>query len=146
MAKEMQALYVERFRASEARVDAAPKELQELDARLSRLRQRRGGDPDLTTDELQAAIERAEAKRAELSRRSLSETLGQSAVDALRAADAYRRQIEQGLDGDPRAALKARVILRDLFGEDSPCAAIRWEPVAEYAYAGSIAQGCRDRW
>ena len=33
-----------------------------------------------------------------------------------RAAEAYRRQIEQGLDGDPRAALKARVILRDLFG------------------------------
>ena len=33
-----------------------------------------------------------------------------------KAADAYRRQIEQGLDGDPRAALKARVILRELFG------------------------------
>jgi hypothetical protein len=33
-----------------------------------------------------------------------------------RAAELYRRQIAQGLDGDPRAALKARVILRELFG------------------------------
>jgi hypothetical protein len=33
-----------------------------------------------------------------------------------RGAEAYRRQITLGLDGDPRAALKARVILRELFG------------------------------
>ncbi len=32
-----------------------------------------------------------------------------------RAAEAYRRQITQGLAGDERAALKARVILRGLF-------------------------------
>jgi hypothetical protein len=31
------------------------------------------------------------------------------------AAELYRRQIAQGLDGDPRAALKARVFLRDWF-------------------------------
>ena len=28
----------------------------------------------------------------------------------------YRKQIAAGSDGDPRAALKARVILRELFG------------------------------
>jgi len=33
-----------------------------------------------------------------------------------RAAEACRRQITQGLAGDQRAALKARVILRQLFG------------------------------
>jgi hypothetical protein len=33
-----------------------------------------------------------------------------------RAAEAYRRQIIQGLAGDQRAALKARMILRQLFG------------------------------
>jgi hypothetical protein len=33
-----------------------------------------------------------------------------------KAADAYRRQITQGLDNDPRAADKARVILRKLLG------------------------------
>jgi len=30
-------------------------------------------------------------------------------------AEQYRRQIALGLDGDPRAALKARVVLRELF-------------------------------
>jgi len=32
-----------------------------------------------------------------------------------KAAELYRRQIALGLDGDPRAALKARVALRELF-------------------------------
>ena len=32
------------------------------------------------------------------------------------AAEMYRRQIIDGLDLDPRAALKARVFLRDWFG------------------------------
>jgi hypothetical protein len=39
-------------------------ELEALDARIERSRERlKGGDPDLTADELQAAIDRAEAKR-----------------------------------------------------------------------------------
>jgi len=33
-----------------------------------------------------------------------------------KAADAYRRQIEEGLGNDPRAAGKARAILRKLLG------------------------------
>ena len=33
-----------------------------------------------------------------------------------KAAAEYVRQIKMGLDGDPRAALKARLILRDLVG------------------------------
>jgi hypothetical protein len=33
-----------------------------------------------------------------------------------KAAAMYCRQIEQGLEGDPRAALKARIILRDMLG------------------------------
>ena len=33
-----------------------------------------------------------------------------------KAAEAFRRQVEQGLDGDQRAALKARVFLRELLG------------------------------
>jgi hypothetical protein len=32
-----------------------------------------------------------------------------------KAADLYRRQLAEGLDGDPREALKARVFLRDWF-------------------------------
>ena len=38
-----------------------------------------------------------------------------------KAAEAYRKQIERGLDGDTRAAAKARVILRDLLGPIQMC-------------------------
>jgi hypothetical protein len=34
------------------------------------------------------------------------------------AAELYRDQIKRGLDGDPRAALKARVIVRKLFNDE----------------------------
>lgn len=44
-----------------------PRELQELNARIERLRERlKRGDADMTPDEIQAAIERAEAKAHEL--------------------------------------------------------------------------------
>ena len=57
------------------------------------------GDPDMTADELQAAIDRAEEKRAEL-RDQQSAAIPSSKVFTML----------------PRAALKARVILRELFG------------------------------
>jgi site-specific DNA recombinase len=60
LAKEMQTYYAERLREKETRAIEAPRELQELVARIARLRERlRAGDPDLTADELQGAIERA---------------------------------------------------------------------------------------
>jgi len=71
----------------------------------------------MTPDEIQAAIERAEAKAREL------QGLGSAAMPAMevftmlpRAAEAYRRQITLGLEGEPRATLKVRSILRELFG------------------------------
>lgn len=74
-----------------------------------------GGKP--TPDEIQAAIERAEAKAQEL------QSLDARTAPALkvftmlpRAAEAYRRPISLGLEGEPRATLKTRSILRDLFG------------------------------
>jgi hypothetical protein len=42
-----------------------------------------------------------------------------------RAAQLYRRQIEEGLDGNPREALKARVFLREWFSGK-----IRFEPLS----------------
>src|SRR6185437_5461524 len=57
--KEMQDHYVERVRATQERAVEAPRELQELAARIERLRERlQHGDPDMTADELQAAIDR----------------------------------------------------------------------------------------
>jgi site-specific DNA recombinase len=114
MAKEMQTSYIDHLRTLQARVTEQPRELQELNARIERLRERlKHGDPDMTPDEIQAAIERAEAKAGEL------QGLGSAAMPAMkvftllpRAAEAYRRQIALGLEGEPRATLKARSMLR----------------------------------
>jgi hypothetical protein len=71
----------------------------------------------MAADEIQAAIDRAAAKRSELQDQQHSAIPSAKMFTMLpRAAEAYRRQITLGLDGDPRAALKARSILRELFG------------------------------
>jgi site-specific DNA recombinase len=118
MAKEMRASYVEFLRALQMREAERPQELQELTARIERLRERlRRGDPDMAPDEIQAAIERAEAKARELGGLVATSTPAMKAFTMLpKAAEAYRRQITLGLEGEPRAALKARLILRELFG------------------------------
>ena len=118
MAKEMQSYYAERLRAMQTRAAEAPKELQELTARIERLRERlKKGDPDMTADELQAGIERAEQNRQELEAQQPAAKASAKVLSALpRAAEMFRRQVEQGLDGDERAALKARVFLRELLG------------------------------
>jgi len=128
IAKEMQDYYVERVRAIQARAVEAPRELQELGARIDRLRERlRKGDPDMPADEMQAAIDRAETKRRELEAQQ-PEARGSAKVLAMlpRAANLYRRQLLEGLDGDYRAALKTRVFLREWFGGK-----IRLEPLAD---------------
>jgi site-specific DNA recombinase len=67
MAQEMYAAYAERMREIAARAETLQREIQELDARITRLHERlKAGDPDLAADELQAGIERAENKRREL--------------------------------------------------------------------------------
>ena len=63
MAQEMRAAYAERMREIAARAETLPREIQELDARITRLHERlKAGDPDLAADELQAGIERPENK------------------------------------------------------------------------------------
>jgi site-specific DNA recombinase len=118
MAKEMQAAYVERLKEIAQRAESVPQEAAELDARIARLRERlKKGDPDLTPDELQPAIERAETKRRELDH--ARSTVGNSAqiLSVLpKAAAYYGQQISLGLDGDPGAAAKARPIVRELLG------------------------------
>ncbi len=77
-------------------------------------------------DELRAAIDKAEAKRRELMDLS-SETKDSAKVMSMlpKAAELYRQQITDGLDGTPEAAAKARTILRDMLGE------IRLQPAAD---------------
>jgi hypothetical protein len=118
MAVEIQRVYNERMAARQKRTEEAPKELQEIEARIARLRERlQRGDPDMAADEIQAAIERAESKRDELAS-AQPEAKQQAKILTLlpKAAELYRRQIVDGLNGNARAALKARALLRDLFG------------------------------
>lgn len=59
MAKEMRAYFLDRTRAMETRAIEVPRELQELRARIERLRERlKQGDADMAADEIQAAIDR----------------------------------------------------------------------------------------
>jgi site-specific DNA recombinase len=128
MAKEMHAYYAERFKAMQTRAAEVPQELRELGARIERLRERlRKGDPDLAADELEAALERAEAKRRELEAQQPEAKASAKVLSMLpRAAKEYRRQVMQGLEGNPREALKARVFLREWFGGK-----IRLEPLPD---------------
>jgi len=119
MAREMQSYYNERMGAQAAAAVEAPKELVDLGARICRLHERLAhGDPDMTTDEIQAAIDRAETKRLELKEASGPKPSRASNIPSAlpRAANLYKRQIALGLNGDRRAADKARVLLRDWFG------------------------------
>ena len=118
MAREMQSYFRARAETARAKATERPRELAELDARLERLRARlKDGDDDMTHDDPAAVIECVEAQRRELESELPEAKAGDKILRILpRAAAEYRRQIAQGLDGDRRAALKARVILRGLFG------------------------------
>ena len=107
--EEIQQYYLERVQAMKTRASEAPHELQELTARIERLRDRlRCGDPDMTADELQAAIDRAVEKHQELHAQQSAAAVPVKVLSILpRAAELYRRQVTLGLDGNPQAALKA---------------------------------------
>lgn len=104
--------------------------LQDLAARIARLRERmKNGDPDMTVDEPQAAIDRAEVKRRLLDEQQfgVSGPMMSKALAVMpRAAELYRRQVAQGLDGNQQAAQKARLFLREWFGGK-----IRLQPLAD---------------
>ena len=80
------------------------------------------GDPDLEPDELQLGIDAARRKRKELIESQPAAQQSAKVIAALpQAAQAYRRQIERGLQANPREANKARVILKDLLGPIQMC-------------------------
>jgi hypothetical protein len=71
----------------------------------------------MASDELQAAIDRAEFKHRELlAARPQAKSKARIGAMLPKAAELYRKQIELGLSGDTRATAKARLILRDLVG------------------------------
>lgn len=111
-AKEMQDAITRRSVRTES-----PKELQELESRIARLKGRlREGDPDLTADELQGAIASAEAKRIRLAAAPAAQS---ATVHPMlpRVAERYRQEILGGLaGGNERDAARAREIVRAILG------------------------------
>jgi site-specific DNA recombinase len=117
----MQSFLAHELRERASRSAEIPQELQDLEARLERLRRRLAtGDPDMTADELQVAIERAESKRKQLLMGfsgHKNDVSGQLLAAVPRAAALYEHQISRGLDEDPEATTEARLILKELIPE-----------------------------
>ena len=144
MAEEMKQLFAARLQEQAQRASALPAELAAIHERIGRLRDRLvDGDPDLEPDEIQGAIDRAEEKRRELM--EMQPAAKQSAkLTAMlpKAAAEYRRQIEMGLDDDPRAAGKARALLRKLLGTIRLCPGPDKSLWAEYQiYPAALLRG-----
>lgn len=118
MAREMERYYAQRIDELQANAAGRPAELAALDARIARLRARLGaGDPDMTADELEATIERAMSERAELVGKPPTVAASAKVLSLLpKMAAAYRKQVEEGLNGDARAAAQARAIIEHLIG------------------------------
>lgn len=114
MAAEMEREFAADMDKAGARAASAPRELQELDARLERLK---GGVVDLEADELAAAITRIEAKRTEL-RSALPAQRERAKVFAMlpKAAAAYLKQVDAFAAGDPQAAQKVHLMLKGMIG------------------------------
>lgn len=74
------------------------------------------GDPDLTDDELQVAINRVQAKRDELAAAQSSGHMDRVFSAVPNAAELYRKAIAEGLEGKPERMAKARLVLRELLG------------------------------
>ena len=141
MVREMQGYFSERVQATQSRATEVPCELEELDARIVRLRDRlKRGDPDMPEDELQAAIDRAEEKRRELQGQPNAIPPAKAIAFMSKAAELYRRQVTQGLDGNPQAALMVR-------GKNPAGASAGWwSPGPLDAERWRALQGPRDIW
>ncbi len=139
MAKEIERDLNRRSDAIESRAEAAPKELVALDARIRRLQSRlKDGDPDMTADELQAAIDRATSKRAELTSGLPTALVTTRVLSMLpKAAAAYREMITQGVEKHPQAAARARAALRQLVGGQitlTPCLSFDGTKILEASF------------
>ncbi len=153
-ARRIQRIYADSLASREKRASEMPRELQDIDARLGRLRERlQAGDPDMSADELQIIIERAEAKRRELAD-NLPEAKESAQILTLfpKAAAEYRKQIKMGFEGmGPNATGKARVALRKFlgkisvkrYGDGSVWAEFDVNPAALLKAAGTVGRGDR---
>jgi site-specific DNA recombinase len=103
-------------RNRDARAVEAPREVQELEARIARLRARlRAGDPDMAPDEIQVAIERADTKLEELNAQRPADRETAKVLAMLpRAAEEICREISGALAGSSKATVRMRGVLRHM--------------------------------
>jgi hypothetical protein len=89
---EMRTYYADHMAEMNVKRTKVPAEVGAIDERIARLHQRiKAGDPDLGTDELQAIIQKAEAKKAEPLAAAPETKRMDKVLDALpAAADQYR--------------------------------------------------------
>jgi hypothetical protein len=119
MVTDMRTYYDAKLAEQRSQQERRPAEVEEVDRRIARLKDRlRNGDPDLSAEELQAVIAKAEAKRNELLSAQPEAKRMDTILRALPAAAAqYRTQIDKGLQGNPTEAGRARVAVRKLLGD-----------------------------
>jgi len=111
----------------------------------------------MAPDEIEAAINRAEEKLRELEQQQPAAKASAKLFSMVpKAAQAYRKQVAAGLDGNPREAEKARALLRRLCvdgkvtlipGEDGSLTAVgAFAPaVLLQAASGGVVTGGRGR-
>ena len=155
MAKELQAAFMKGQNSEEAKATRAPAELQAIEERIQRLRARlQIGDPDLTPDELEGALAKAEEKRRSLLCAPSVAGVSRAIAMLPSAAEEFRQQIKEGLAGDVTASLRARVALRQLFGgqiemlpeqDGSLYAEYQQQRIALLQGVGTNGGPCRDR-
>lgn len=116
MVTEMQRYLAQLMKENAARSGDDNRELKDLEGRLARLRARqKEGDPDMAPDELQAVIDRAEAKRRQLvAGYQQGSEVARILSTVPRAAELCEERIALGLQGDKTACEEARIILRSL--------------------------------
>lgn len=118
MAAEMEKAFAAQIASYETRAAAAPVELQELEARLDRLKRRlAAGDPDMTVDELEGLVDRVQAKVTALKAAQPPDRERAKVMALLpKAATAYLKQVDAFAAGDATAALKVRQMLKTMIG------------------------------
>jgi DNA invertase Pin-like site-specific DNA recombinase len=119
MVVEMRAYYAKQMDAARAAQAERPAAVLELDARIERLRKRiKDGDPDMSAEDLQAIIDKAEAKKRELLSSAPEAKRNDKILAAMpAAAKQYRDQIKKGLQGNPTEAGRGRIAVRQLLGD-----------------------------
>ena len=119
MAAEMEKAFAAQIERYETHAAAAPAELQELQARLDRLKRRlAAGDPDMTADELEGLVDRVQAKVTALKAAQPPDRERAQVLALLpKAAAAYLKQVDAFAEGDEAATQKVRQMLKTMIGQ-----------------------------